>query len=50
MRRHLQRLIKALFFLVFALQLNPVLAQTKNTITGSVIDGTTKEGIIGANR
>ena len=48
MRRHLQRLIKALFFLVFALQLNPVLAQTKNTITGSVIDGTTKEGIIGA--
>ena len=48
MRRHLQRLIKALFFLVFALQLNPVLAQTKNTITGSVIDGTSKEAIIGA--
>ncbi len=38
MRKLLQRAIETLFVLVFALQLNPVQAQTKSTITGLVVD------------
>lgn len=48
MSKLFQRAIKTLFVLVFAWQINPVLAQTKNTITGSVVDAKTREAIIGA--
>ena len=48
MRKLLQRAIKTLFVLVFALQLNPVQAQTKSTITGLVVDAKTREAIVGA--
>ncbi len=48
MKKLLQRAIKTFFILVFALQLNPVQAQNRNTITGSVIDAKTREAIVGA--
>ena len=48
MKRHLKKAINVLFFFVFAIQLNPVWAQSKNTITGKVVDGAAKEAIIGA--
>jgi hypothetical protein len=48
MKRHLKKAINVLLFFVFAIQLNPVWAQSKNTIIGKVVDGAAKEAIIGA--
>lgn len=48
MKKHLQIVITTLCLISFVFQISPVLAQQKNTITGSVIDTKTKEAIIGA--
>ncbi len=48
MRKFLQIVFKMVWILLFVFQLNPVLAQQKITISGTIIDAKTKDALIGA--
>ena len=49
MKKHIHIVFKTFCLLVFVLQLNPVLAQQKITISCTVIDGKTNIAIPGAS-